>query len=149
MDIQGAAALGVSTGNIVITTIDAPVLANTTEVETGSTVNGVYLNLEAYATTAAALSNVYMILFKNPGNNIAAPIPNAVGGNDDKRYVIHQEMRMLEQQAQGNPRTIFNGVIVIPKGLRRCGPNDRWSVQLISPGVNINYCLQMIYKEFR
>ena len=128
---------------------DAPVLANTSEVETGSTVNGIYLNVEAYATTAGALANVYLSIQKNPGNNLGFVQPNTVGSNDDKRYVIHQEMKMLEQSVNGNPRTIFNGVIVIPKGYKRFGPNDRLTLGMFAPGVDINFCLQCHYKEFR
>ncbi len=128
---------------------DAPILANTEEVETGAKVNGIYLNVEAYAVTAAALANVYLSVTKNPGNVLPALDPNVVGSSDDKRYVIHQEMKMLEQSVNGNPRTVFNGVIVIPRGYRRFGPNDSLLLTVFAPGVNINYCLQCHYKEFR
>ncbi len=149
VDNQSGIIAATSTGINLITAVDAPVLANVTEVETGAKVNGIYLRVECYATTAGALANVYLIVYKNPGNNIGAPAPNTVGTSDDKRYVIHQEMVMLEQSVNGNPRTLFNGVIVIPRGLRRFGPNDRLNVQILAPGVNISLCLQCHYKEFR
>ncbi len=117
--------------------------------ETGSTVNGIYLRVEGYATTAAALANVYIYIMKNPGNNLATPAANAVGADDNKKYVIHQEMVMLEQSVNGNPRTIFNGVVVIPKGYRRFGPNDALTITYFAPGVNISVCHQCHYKEFR
>ncbi len=128
---------------------DAPVLANTREVITGSTVHGIYLNVEAYATTSGALANVYISIQKIPGNNIGFIPPNLVGQDDDKRYVIHQEMKMLEQSVNGNPRTIFNGVIVIPRGYKRFGPNDRLTLGILAPGVDISACIQCHYKEFR
>jgi len=128
---------------------DTPDLGSTKEVQTGATVNGIYLRCEAYATTAGALSNVYMNISKNPGGNIALPPPNTVGTSDAKRFVIHQEMVMLQKQVAGNPRTIFNGVIVLPRGYRRFGPNDKLQFQILSPGVNIDFCLQSHYKEFR
>ncbi len=149
VDVQQGIVLGTVTDNVLIQSVDAPVLANTKEVETGSTVNGIYLKVECYATTAAALANVYMSVYKNPGGNITAPVPNTVGTDDDKRYVIHQEMIMLEQSVNGNPRTLFNGVIVIPRGYRRFGPNDLLNVTFLSPGVNISLCFQCHYKEFR
>ncbi len=149
VDRQGGITAGASFGEIIIDTKDAPVLANTNEVETGSKVNGIYLKVEVNATSSAALPNVYMIVFKNPGGNISAITPNAVGANDDKRYVIHQEMVMLQGQTGSNPRTLFNGVIVIPRGYKRMGPNDNFQVRLQTPGVAINYCLQCHYKEFR
>ncbi len=149
VDKQAGVVLAVTNDTDLITTVDAPVLANTNEVETGSKVNGIYLKVEVYATTAAALANCYMTVGKSPGNNITLPPPNAVGVNDNKRFVIHQEMVMMEQSVNGNPRTLFNGVIVIPRGYRRFGPDDRLKLQVLSPGVNISLCIQCHYKEFR
>ncbi len=133
-----------------IDTVDTPTLADTNGVETGSTVNAFYLNVEGYATTAGALANIYIMLFKNPGSNLSGiPNPNVVGASDQKRYVFHQEMKMLEQSVNGNPRTIFNGVIVIPKHLRRNAPDDSTSMKIFAPGVNCSVCFQCHYKEFR
>ncbi len=116
---------------------------------TGSTINGIYLKLEAYAKSSAALANFYMIILKNPGNNIVVPAANAVGVDDNKRFVIHQEMVMFQKQDGSNPRTVFNGVIVIPKGYRRFAPNDRIQIGVLSPGVTTDFCFQCHYKEFR
>ncbi len=133
-----------------VESVDAPVLANTNEVESGSTVNGLYLNVEAYATTAGALANIYLYIWKNNGGNLSSqPAPNVVGSSDYKKLIFHQEMKMLEQSVNGNPRTIFNGVIVIPKHMRRMGINDLISLRLLTPGVNASVCFQCHYKEFR
>ncbi len=149
VDQQAAAVAGTAIDLILIETSDTPDLANTNEVETGSTVNGIYLKCEINATSSAALSNAYMMVFKNPGNNLTFPDPNVVGSNDNKRFVIHQEMVMLQQQDGSNPRTLFNGVIAIPRGYRRNGPVDRITARIFSPGVNLNVCIQAHYKEFR
>ncbi len=129
---------------------DAPVLANIEEVETGAKVDGIYLKVECAANEAeAGIPNVYLIVTKNPGDNITIPTCNAVGPNDNKRFVIHQEMIMLNSVLKGNPRILFNGVIVIPKGFRRFGPNDRLEISILAPLVNIHECHQVHYKEFR
>ncbi len=107
------------------------------------------MKVEVNATSSAALANVYMAVWKSPGGNIASMSPNQIGADDDKRYVIHQEMVMMQQVTNSNPRTLFNGVIAIPRGYRRFGPNDRLVVALKTPGVTINYCMQVHYKEFR
>ncbi len=148
-DNQAAYTAGTQSNNNIIAANDSPVLANTNEVLTGSTVNAIYLKVEANATTSAALANLYMIVYKNPGGNITAPAANTVGSNDDKRFVIHQEMIMFQQQDGSNPRTVFNGVIVIPKGYRRFGPNDLLVLSFLAPGVNVQVCFQVHYKEFR
>ncbi len=130
---------------------DAPVLANTNEVETGSKVNGLYLKCEVSSneTDAGAVPNVYMAIMKNPGGNLGTPNPALVGIEDNKRYVIHQEMILLNNLAGGNPRILFNGVIAIPRGYRRFGPNDKLTIILRSNAVNITFCYQAHYKEFR
>ncbi len=149
VDLQFATAAGAQQNQTLILASDTPDLATSTEVQTGSTVNGIYLKLEANATTSAALPNAYMIVFKNPGGNLVEPAPNAVGISDNKRYVIHQEMIMFQQQDNSNPRTIFNGVIKIPRGYKRFGPNDSLVLRVLAPGVITNWCFQCHYKEFR
>ena len=149
VDSQQAFTAGTANNVTLIDTVDAPVLANVDEVETGSTVNGIYLKVEAYSTSSAALGNFYMIVYKNPGGNIAAIAPNTVGQNDNKRFVIHQEMVMFQKSNASNPRTIFNGVIAIPRGYRRFAPNDQLLLRMLAPGVNGDLCAQCHYKEFR
>ncbi len=149
IDSQAASALGVTTGTTLIAASDTPDLAAPTEVQTGATVNGIYLKVELYPTTSAALANAYLIVFKNPSGNLSGFIPNTIGTNDNKRYVIHQEMVMMQKAAGANPRTLFNGVIAIPRGYRRFGPNDILAMNILAPGVNIDFCVQCHYKEFR
>ncbi len=149
VDIQNAVIVGGTNTEVLINTVDAPVLANRTDVETGSKVNAIYLKVEAGATSSAALPNFYIMITKNPGNNLTLPAANLVGSNDNKRFVIHQEMVMFQKVSDSNPRTVFNGVIMIPRGYRRMGPNDTLILSLTSPGVSVNYCIQCHYKEFR
>ncbi len=132
---------------------DTPALANTNFVETGAKINGFYIRLEIASNEAfdsGAIPNVYMFLGKNPGGNVTLPAPNAVGGNDNKRFIIHQEMSMIENKGQGsNARTLFNGVIVVPKGMRRMAPNDAWELRILCPALATAQCVQVHYKEFR
>ncbi len=149
IDSQFATIAGTAVSTTLVATVDAPVLATVTQNETGSKVNGIYLHVEAVATTGTALPNFYMYVIKNPGGNLTLPAPNAVGASDNKRYVIHQEMVMFERIGNSNPRTVFNGVIAIPRGYRRNGPNDLITLRVLSPGVACEVCVQCHYKEFR
>ncbi len=149
VDVQGGIAAGAAQLTNLILAVDAPVIGNVTEVETGSKVNGIYLKVEANATTSQALSNFYLAIVKNPGGNITPPNANAVGSSDNKRFVIHQEMVMFQTVDNSNPRTVFNGVIAIPKGYRRFGPNDILQIKMNAPGTSVNFCIQCHYKEFR
>ncbi len=149
IDSQQALALGVQGFADLAISVDAPTLASTTQVETGCTINGIYLHVEAYSTSSGALTNFYMMVTKNPGGNLTFPNANAVGASDNKKYVIHQEMVMFQKVTPSNPRTIFNGVIVIPKGYRRFAINDVLTVHILSPGSTTDVCIQCHYKEFR
>ncbi len=150
IDRQAATALGVVSTTNLVNTVDAPVLATTDQVETGAKVNGIYLHVEVVNTgVTGVLANAYMMVVKNPGGNLTFPDPNVVGSDDNKRYVIHQEMVMLQMIDNSNPRTLFNGVIVLPRGYRRMGPNDTVQLMIFSPGIELTFCIQAHYKEFR
>jgi len=152
VDLQAGVVLGTQLDVTLAFAKDAPVLANETEVETGSKVNGIYLKVEVSATSGTALANVYLAIMKNPGNNLTAPAANAVGASDNKRFIIHQEMIMVQKfdaDVSANPRILFNGVIALPRGYRRFGPTDRLQCLILSPGANLDACVQCHYKEFR
>ncbi len=149
VDLQGGLTAGSGTTIELVRTSDTPNVADTEEVETGSTVNGIYLKVEVNATSSAALSNVYMYVAKNPAGAITLPQANVVGASNVKKYIIHQEMVMLQQVTNSNPRTLFNGVIAIPRGYRRNGPLDEIQLRIFTPSVSINFCIQFHYKEFR
>ncbi len=149
VDQQGAVALNVVQNTILIQTLDTPTLADTDGCETGSKVNGIYLDVEVYGTSSGALSNIYMSVQKNPGGNLSFPNPNVIGSSDNKKYVIHQEMVMVQKVTPSNPRTLFKGVIRIPKLYQRNGPNDQLFMSLFAPGINFDFCIQCHYKEFR
>ncbi len=153
VDDSATVAGGATNVSELVLASDTPVIANTTNVITGAKVNGIYLRVNVASNEAqdvGAIPNVYMAVFKNLGNNLTGfPAPNAVGASDKKKFFIHQEMGMLDNKLGGQPTTLFNGVIVIPKGMRRFGPEDRLAVMVLSPALNIAVCVQCHYKEFR
>ncbi len=152
VDFTATLAKNTALNQNIIQSVDAPVLANTTEVETGSKVNGIFLVVEVASNeteVVGAIPNVYMAVRKNPGGNIASFLPNLVGSNDNKRWVIHQEMIMIENSKGGNPRTLYKGVIVLPRSYKRFGPDDKLQVSILCPAIDIALCGQVHYKEFR
>jgi len=152
IDNSATIAANVQTAFPLIDAKDAPVLANTSEVETGAKVNGIYLKVLVASNEAqvtGAIPNVYLAVWKNPGGNLSVSNITNIGGNDNKRFVIHQEMSMIQNVVSGNPTVLFNGVIKIPKGYIRFGPNDKLELLVRSPAIDISVCLQAHYKEFR
>ncbi len=152
VDSSATIAAGTQLPTDLIKTEDAPVLGSSNAVETGSKCYGIYLKVIAVSNeneVPGAIPNVYMTVSKNPAHALNAIVANAVGIDDLKKYVIHQEMVMIQNINGGNPTTVFNGVIKIPKGYARNGPNDRLQVDVLCPAVNIAICIQAHYKEFR
>ncbi len=153
VDSSATIAAAAVSGFQIAVTGDTPTIANQTVVHVASKINGVYLRVEVASNEAidlGAIPNVYMYFWKNTGGNLTRPAPNLVGSNDAKRFVIHQEMSMIVNKGQGsNARTLFNGVIVIPKGMRRMAPNDVWEVVFLSPALDVAVCIQCHYKEFQ
>ncbi len=153
VDTSATVGAGTNTGFTIALATDTPTLAAKESVETGCKINGIYLRVEVASNEAidlGAIPNVYMVFWKNPGGNLTDLFPNNVGANDNKRFGIHQEMSMIENKGQGsNARTLFNGVIAIPKGMRRMGPNDQLEVLILAPALDIVVCIQCHYKEFR
>ncbi len=150
IDSEGALVAGTKSTTDLIATVDAPVIGSTTQVETGSKVNGIYLHVEVSHTSGVGRPNVYMVILKNPGGLLTIPAPDTIGDDKNKRYIIHQEMIMMSGDAgNGLPRPLFNGVIKIPRGYIRNGPSDKLQVILLSKSVAADFCLQAHYKEFR
>ncbi len=155
IDVASAVVNELITNIQVIQAVDAPTLANTQQVETGSTVNAVYLRVEVLGTVPyVTIPRTYMAVFKNPGGNLSVPNPSRMGSDDDKKWVIHQEMTMLGNVgASPFPRTMFQGVIRIPPKLKRFGINDTLIILFANEAGTTtgtaNVCVQCIYKEFR
>ncbi len=150
IDAEGTITTTISTTDVIVTN-DTPDLATVNECETGSKVMGIYLKVECTRLAGVGRGNFYMSVSKNPANTVSAVAPNVVGSSAKKRYVLHQEMIMLGEESLRSPRVMFNGVIKIPRGFSRNGPNDKLQVNLIAGTASqtADFCLQCHYKEFR
>ncbi len=153
IDLQFSVAIDTAVPQIIAIASDTTALATPGVVLTGSTINSIYLHVEATPTETDATSsaNVYFMFYKNPASNMTFPKGNVMGSSDLKRFVLHQEMVMIQPIAGGQPRTVFNGVIKIPRHMRRMAPEDSFYIQLFTPstGSTFDACVQAHYKEFR
>ncbi len=154
VDTATSAAAGAVATIILAQTVDSPSTANVEQVNVGSTINSIFLRVEVFATsTFSGVPRVYMAVMKNPGNNLPSINPSSVGDNDEKRFVIHQEMTMVGNGALGSfPRTMFKGVVRLPRGYRRMGVLDRLVLLVAHDAAETtgitNVCQQCIYKEY-
>ncbi len=148
-DKQGALGVNTQVVETLVNAVENPASTVATEVDIGSTVGSIFLNVQVSATSTAALANVYMAVMKNPGNNITVPQANVIGVSDNRKHVLHQEMIMTEKNTTSIPRTLFKGVIKLPRSFKRFGIEDQLQLLLLSPGTTYEYCVQCIYKEYR
>ncbi len=153
IDNQGGLIGGTQAFVDIVTGKDNPVFASNPEAcSIGSHVRSIFLNIQVAATGTASLANVYFYIYGNPGGNIGTgqvPNGNVVGTSEFRKMVFHQEMMMTEKNTTAFPRTLFRGVIKIPRKFNRIGADDKITIALFSPGVNYDYCFQCIYKEIR
>ncbi len=151
IDSQGGTVAGTKT-SIVLATRTVDVTVGGSGVTIGSKIFAMYLDVKSYVLTGSGLNNFYMILYKNPNNNISpADIPagNVVGADAFRRQVFHQEMAMLGNVATQIPITVFKGVIKLPKVFHTMREDDQVVLQLFTPtGVTSNFCIQCIYKSY-
>ncbi len=150
VDSQFATAAGAPNDFTIAFASDTPDLGTAAEVQTNSTIRSFFISIEVVNTgVTGVLANCYALFFKNPGGNLTIPAANAVGIDDNKKYVFHQEMVMLQMIDNSNPRTLFKGVLKIPKHFQRMAPNDLLQLRIFSPGIEITGCIQAHYKELR
>ncbi len=157
VDTNGGITGGTPSTTDVLNVTENPPTTTANAVETGSHVYSVFLNVQVIQKVAAGgVDNIYMIVFWNPSNNLVAPPVDGVGADDNRRFVLHQEMRMtgtVLTAADAIPLTLFKGVVRIPKVFHRNGIQDKLQVLIGHRSAEVtqqsNFCLQAIYKEFR
>ncbi len=157
IDVVGSVQGTATTTTDLAIAVDDPDTLQSNQVHYGSNIRAIYLKVEAITIVTVAASgspSIYIYTAKNPSNEIVLPNPDQVGVNNARKWVFHQEMRMLSKNSADNfPRTIFEGVIRLPRKYQRMGIDDRlqlvvaWS-QTVDGAATANFCVQCIYKEF-
>ncbi len=144
-------ATGATLTKIIATSVDTSVLANTTEVDRGSRINTVYIEIYIYGnTTTGTNSPMTWFVMKNPSTEIAVPNPALLGTTDRKKFVFAMGRGLSGSSTTGSPPYVIRGWFSIPKRYRRMGQNDtlNWSIRNDS-GANLNICSMFLYKWYK
>lgn len=156
VDTNGAIVAGAQSISDVIISVASPSNTVSNQCESLSLVRSIYLRVEVIGKdSAGGVDNIYMYVFKNPANDLTPPPVDAVGLNYKRKFVIHQEMLMLDFKGttSGFPRTLFKGVVKIPSAYQRVGIGDKLQVVIGHRPAEVSqlseFCLQCIYQEFR
>ncbi len=146
-EVVDSTLLGVGAG--VTSTV---VLANTVNDYTGTVgtnplgakISHLFLFVQMIST-GSGTANMDWFIMKSP-NGIVPPTPGAVGGDVNRKWVLHEEKGIPGNSSDGSYPLTFKGVISIPRGRQRFGETDQ--IRLVLRGaVDIhNICIKAIYK---
>ncbi len=136
--------------------VDAQNTGIAAEVNVGSKVNSIFLNVQVINSVDATglVNNAYMYITGNPGTQIPAanyPAVNAVGASNLRKMIFHQDMAMMSDANDSIPIQLFKGVLKIPRKFGRIGVDDEIFLRVGSPvgGPELTSCVQCIYKEVK
>ena len=157
VDTSGAVTAGIAATTDLVIQHDDPATTFNNRVHTGAHVKAIFLSVQVVGTTAySGVPKVYFLVYKDPSGQIPSPpVVDSVGVSAKRKFVIHQEMLMVTTQSTTNdgfPRTMFKGVILIPRRYSRFGDGDRLRFTIGNAPAeatgSTDWCLQCIYKEF-
>ena len=161
-EISSIIAANTSTNHaVLVTTVEDAVLANSNEVERGSSVSSIYLSVFAISEGGELATEVPLVdwyIIKDQGARMRAagfvadgfPTPGNTGVHENKRFILHTEKGLSgggDASLAGVPM-IFKGVIRIPKGMRQMKSGDEISVNFRTSFAT-KVCSQAIYKWYK
>ncbi len=154
IDVEAGLVAATTSTNVLLNTTSgtAWVDANDSSVPQGCHVYGLYLSI--YATLDgspdASVPVINWFIFKNPSGSLTPPVPGATGGNENRRFILHEQKGLLGFDTPGAPpRKLFEGVIKIPRHMQRMGRDDEITVLIRAENQAGFFCLKSIYKFFR
>ncbi len=118
------------------------------EVEEGSTIKAVYIELwiRSAATSAASFTFCVCKLPSGVGSPSEAELA-ALGTWDNKKNVLFTSQGLIND-VDSTALNLFRGWIKIPKGKQRMGLGDNLSWHLRTVGQSLNFCGFVLYKEY-
>ncbi len=153
VESSGALVAAVVASNVVLNTTagTAWVDAGDSSVPQGCHVYALYLSVYAVADGSpdATPPIIDWFIAKNPSGSLTLPAPGSTGGNENRRFILHEGKGLLGFDTVGSPRKLFEGVIRIPKHMQRMGRDDELAVNIESVSHNGFFCIKVIYKFFR
>ncbi len=122
---------------------------NVSEVEEGSSVKAIYLEmwLRSAATAGASFTFIFYKTQDEAGAANATEMA-ALGDYVNKRNILYTTQGLLND-VDADAIAIFKGWIKIPKGKQRVALGDHFRWTLSAIGQSINFCGFQTYKEYQ
>lgn len=149
-NIVDSTTLGVAAGTVTNVTLANAVNDYTgasATVPIGSKVHGVYLFFQIILQSVG--TNVDMYVWKGPQTlQGSMPIPGATGGDQNRKFILHEEKGIPGTLNNGASPLTFRGVIKLPKGRQRMAENDLLEIKFRGAAV-YDACIKCIYKFYQ
>ncbi len=146
---KAVALTATNTVSLIAKAVTAPSNTVTTDVHRGGHIKAIWISIDACGLGASgSLEDFGAYLIKNPGDNLTEPGVFAVGGSNEKKFIIKQWFAMVMRNQDGNPPYHWEGWIKIPKRYQRMGADDTWQlVWAVNTGTGHGF-FAAIYKEY-
>ncbi len=122
--------------------------ANTFEVEEGSVVKAVYVELWFTGVGDDGVLQTTIEKVPNGGVNMTAAQAAALNSYPNKKNILESHQGLLPNATQ-NPVRFYGHWIKIPKGKQRFGLGDELVVNIAPLNANGNFCGLETYKEYK
>ncbi len=116
----------------------------------GSTIIGFYLEVSSNNVDNIIGRTDWYLCKRNAGDAFTNfPTPANTGGDVRRKYIFHEEKGIFPgaPTTAGGQSFRTKQFIRIPRGARRMGESDRWSIR-VGSSENYSFCLKCIYKWY-
>ncbi len=133
----------------VVDAVDAPAATTPNQVQVGSIIKAVYVELWAISDDGFT-SSVSAVVYKNPGSALTLTHGQAAIMNtwNNKKNALKTFQGLISQEAN-NTMPIFKEWIAIPKGKQRFGDGDSLMVAVDAISNGVTTCGIFVYKEYQ
>ncbi len=151
---NAAIASGFATGSVIVDAVSvAAVGAATNEIEEGSLVKAVYIEIWILVDGATATNGQFFLgvekVTPGPGGMTFTDTAN-LGAYDNKKNVLYVTQGVLGSAVDGNQAVpVLRTWVLIPKGKQRFGLGDRLIVTVAATGQELQHCGIFTYKEYK
>ncbi len=144
----GTAVVGTPISTIIATAVKVVDKNGTAEVEEGTSIKAVYLELWLRSAATAAASFTCIVVKRPSGLGAPSAADLAALGDMDNKKNIFFTSQGLVNDVDSTALNIYRGWIKIPKSKQRMGLGDTLSWHLSAIGQSINFCGFQTYKEY-
>lgn len=115
-----------------------------------ASIKGFYLEISANNVDNIIGRTDWFLCKRESGRTAAAfPVPGGTGGDNLRKSIFHEEKGIFQGAATtaGGQSFRTKQFISIPRGFRRMGEDDVWTIR-VGSSENYSFCLKCIYKWY-